>query len=253
MPRRAGPNGCGKSTLLRLIMGEEQPIKGRVGLGEHNVTPAYFQQNQAQALDLKLTVQVCTLADLPRIIACVERHARVSSQPASAWGSGHAAWLLSHGHASCQATRSSCSSTARCCARGGGTLQRDGPALRKHPGGCAGLHGEVAACAQQGSTALLKQHHAHTWHALCSQETLVRAAPDAQLDDVKALLGRMLFTGKTVDKKVRPTAGVLGWAPAPHWLLQPAAAASRDRGSASGQPCCVVRTGVIPAASWVMA
>ena len=86
----AGPNGCGKSTLLRLILGEEQPIKGQASLGPHNVSPAYYQQNQAQALE-------------------------------------------------------------------------------------------------PGRTVL---------------ETVVQAAPDAQLDDVKALLGRMLFTGLTVNKKV---------------------------------------------------
>eukprot|EP01018_Ginkgo_biloba_P037821 Gb_01083 [translate_table: standard] len=41
-----GPNGCGKSTLLRLIMGYEKPTHGRVSLGEHNVNPNYFEQNQ---------------------------------------------------------------------------------------------------------------------------------------------------------------------------------------------------------------
>jgi len=35
-------------------------------------------------------------------------------------------------------------------------------------------------------------------------DTLVKAAPDAQLNDIKALLGRMLFTGKSVQKKARP-------------------------------------------------
>lgn len=34
------------------------------------------------------------------------------------------------------------------------------------------------------------------------QETLERAATDAQLNDIKALLGRMMFTGKSVHKKV---------------------------------------------------
>ena len=32
--------------------------------------------------------------------------------------------------------------------------------------------------------------------------TLVDAAPDAKLNDIKALLGRMMFSGKAMDKKV---------------------------------------------------
>lgn len=51
-----GPNGSGKSTLLRLIVGEEAPLDGNVQLGEHNVLPAYFAQNQAEALDLNRSV-----------------------------------------------------------------------------------------------------------------------------------------------------------------------------------------------------
>ncbi|GDX72636.1 lysophospholipase [Cyanobium sp.] len=51
-----GPNGAGKSTLLRLVMGIEAPDDGRAVLGEHNVIAAYFEQNQAEALDLSKTV-----------------------------------------------------------------------------------------------------------------------------------------------------------------------------------------------------
>lgn len=51
-----GPNGCGKSTLLRLIMGIEEAAEGSIKLGQHNIQPAYFEQNQAEALDLEKTV-----------------------------------------------------------------------------------------------------------------------------------------------------------------------------------------------------
>jgi ATP-binding cassette subfamily F protein 3 len=51
-----GPNGAGKSTLLRLIMGMETPSDGIAEIGQHNVIPGYFEQNQAEALDLKKSV-----------------------------------------------------------------------------------------------------------------------------------------------------------------------------------------------------
>ncbi|MBF2005853.1 MAG: ABC-F family ATP-binding cassette domain-containing protein [Chlorogloeopsis fritschii C42_A2020_084] len=59
------PNGAGKSTLLRIIMGIEQPTEGNVSLGEHNVIPGYFEQNQAEALDLQRTVMETIHDEVP--------------------------------------------------------------------------------------------------------------------------------------------------------------------------------------------
>jgi ATP-binding cassette subfamily F protein 3 len=60
-----GPNGCGKSTLLHLITGMEQPTEGIVKLGDHNVIPSYFEQNQAEALDLEKTVMETIHDEVP--------------------------------------------------------------------------------------------------------------------------------------------------------------------------------------------
>lgn len=60
-----GPNGAGKSTLLRLIMGIETPTEGVVKLGDHNVIPGYFEQNQAEALDLTKTVMATIHDEVP--------------------------------------------------------------------------------------------------------------------------------------------------------------------------------------------
>ncbi|MBF2066209.1 MAG: ABC-F family ATP-binding cassette domain-containing protein [Calothrix sp. C42_A2020_038] len=59
------PNGAGKSTLLRLIMGMEAPSEGIVKLGDHNVIPGYFEQNQAEALDLNKTVMETIHDEVP--------------------------------------------------------------------------------------------------------------------------------------------------------------------------------------------
>jgi ATP-binding cassette, subfamily F, member 3 len=60
-----GPNGAGKSTLLRLMMGMEQPSEGKISLGDHNVIPSYFEQNQAEALDLVKTVMMTIHDEMP--------------------------------------------------------------------------------------------------------------------------------------------------------------------------------------------
>ncbi|MEA5568774.1 ABC-F family ATP-binding cassette domain-containing protein [Anabaena sp. UHCC 0399] len=60
-----GPNGAGKSTILRMIMGLETPTDGNVELGEHNVIPGYFEQNQAEALDLQKTVMETIHDEVP--------------------------------------------------------------------------------------------------------------------------------------------------------------------------------------------
>ncbi len=59
------PNGAGKSTLLRLIMGMEKPSEGSAKIGEHNVIPGYFEQNQAEALDLEKTVMETIHDEVP--------------------------------------------------------------------------------------------------------------------------------------------------------------------------------------------
>jgi len=51
-----GPNGSGKSTLLRLLQNRENPDEGAAEIVGQNVYVNYFEQNQADALDLEKTV-----------------------------------------------------------------------------------------------------------------------------------------------------------------------------------------------------
>lgn len=51
-----GSNGSGKSTLLRLLTGKETPDDGTAEIVGQNIVMNYFEQNQADALDLSLDV-----------------------------------------------------------------------------------------------------------------------------------------------------------------------------------------------------
>ena len=51
-----GPNGAGKSTLLRLLTGRETPDQGTAEIVGQNVVMNYFEQNQADVLDLSKNV-----------------------------------------------------------------------------------------------------------------------------------------------------------------------------------------------------
>lgn len=67
---------AGKSTLLRMVMGREKPNAGRVELGEHSIHPNYFEQNQAEALDLNKTGQAPAVQPplLPLFVDCKPLH-----------------------------------------------------------------------------------------------------------------------------------------------------------------------------------
>jgi ATPase subunit of ABC transporter with duplicated ATPase domains len=60
-----GPNGSGKSTMMKIIQGIESPREGWCEFGSANVVQTYFQQNQADALDLERTVLETVLNDAP--------------------------------------------------------------------------------------------------------------------------------------------------------------------------------------------
>ena len=50
-------------------MGVEQPISGSVRLGQYNVHANYFEQNQAEALDLNLTALSTLMQAVRRRVA----------------------------------------------------------------------------------------------------------------------------------------------------------------------------------------
>jgi ATP-binding cassette subfamily F protein 3 len=61
-----GPNGAGKSTLLKMVVGKEAYNEGEIVLG-HNVLVGYFEQNQAEALDLHKDVFHTIHDDFPKM------------------------------------------------------------------------------------------------------------------------------------------------------------------------------------------
>lgn len=61
-----GPNGAGKSTLLKMVVGKEDYNEGEIVLG-HNVLIGYFEQNQAEALDLHKNVFDTIHDDFPKM------------------------------------------------------------------------------------------------------------------------------------------------------------------------------------------
>lgn len=60
------PNGTGKTTLFNVITGNLKTQKGSLNFG-HNVTSAYFQQEQSLVLDARLTVLETVLEKCPTI------------------------------------------------------------------------------------------------------------------------------------------------------------------------------------------
>ena len=62
----AGPNGAGKTTLLRIIAGKDENFEGKVKFGT-GITPGYFSQDAAEALNSPLTILEFMEEDAPKL------------------------------------------------------------------------------------------------------------------------------------------------------------------------------------------
>lgn len=241
----ARPRALGKSTLLRLIMEREKPNAGTVRLGEHNIVPNYFEQNQAEALDLELTV----LDTLVKV-----REGGCGLQKGGEGGCGGGVFAAG----GCMCVPLSRPGIARVPPAASAPPAHDMvgqssqvPLVQRTPvagGGAGGTRGSslplpakggspVCACcplaasffgahrspAAQHTPSRLPAFLPACLHAPPSPPCPVvscmlaalspppppapspsptQASPDAKLNDLKALLGRMLFSGTAMEKKV---------------------------------------------------
>ncbi len=60
-----GPNGCGKTTLLRIIIGEQEPVSGKVSLSKTNIQIGYLKQESS--IEYKGTLLDYTLEAFPEV------------------------------------------------------------------------------------------------------------------------------------------------------------------------------------------
>mmetsp|Transcript_28500 Transcript_28500/g.47893 ORF Transcript_28500/g.47893 Transcript_28500/m.47893 type:complete len:908 (-) Transcript_28500:261-2984(-) len=67
-----GPNGSGKSTMMRILFGQEEAQKGFAEFGSNSVVANYYAQNQADALDLNLSVLETVQHNAPSDISLTE-------------------------------------------------------------------------------------------------------------------------------------------------------------------------------------
>lgn len=62
----------GKSTLMRILMGIEEPQRGFAEYGSGSVKANYYAQNQADALDLELTVLETVQSNAPAEVSVTD-------------------------------------------------------------------------------------------------------------------------------------------------------------------------------------